>query len=117
MGVSKDFVHAPVRLSLTMTNLHKWQGEDFYNSSDDSWSALLLKHFILGADIFPTKNTYLSAGYNFLLHSELKNHAKRSIDGLSFGAGLQVRSMKVGVSYGKYHVAASSLMMNFAITL
>ena len=117
VGVSKEFAHAPIRLSLTMTDLHKWQGEDFYNSSDDSWSALLLKHFILGVDIFPTKNTYLSAGYNFLLHSELKNHAKRSIDGLSFGAGLQVRSIKVGVSYGKYHVAASSLMMNFAIAL
>ena len=117
VGVSKEFAHAPIRLSLTMTDLHKWQGEDFYNSSDDSWSALLLKHFILGVDIFPTKNTYLSAGYNFLLHSELKNHAKRSIEGLSLGAGLQVRSIKVGVSYGKYHVAASSLMTNFAITL
>ena len=117
VGVSKGFVYAPVRLSLTLTDLHKWKAGDFYNSSDDSWSALLLKHIILGADIFPTKNTYLSVGYNFLLHSELKNHAKRSIEGLSLGAGLQVRSIKVGVSYGKYHVAASSLMMNFAISL
>lgn len=117
VGVSKDFAHAPVRLSLTLTDLHKWQAEDFYNSSDDAWSALLLKHFIVGADIFPTQHTYLSVGYNFLLHSELKNHAKRSLEGFSIGAGLQVRSIKVGVSYGKYHVAASSLMMNFAIAL
>ena len=116
-GVSKDFAHAPVRVSLTLTDLHKWQAEDFYNSSDNSWSALLLKHFIVGADIFPTSNTYVSLGYNFLLHSELKNHAKRSLEGLSIGAGLQVRSVKVGVSYGKYHVAASSLMMNFALAL
>ena len=117
VGLSKDFIHAPVRLSLTLTDLHKWQAEDFYNSIEASWSALLLKHFIFGADIFPTKNTYISAGYNFLLHSELKNHAKRSLEGFSLGAGLQVRSIKVGVSYGKYHVAASSLMMNFAIML
>jgi hypothetical protein len=59
----------------------------------------------------------VSLGYNFLSHSELKNHAKRSLEGLSIGAGLQVRSVKVGVSYGKYHVAASSLMMNFALAL
>ena len=117
VGVSKDFAHAPIRLSLTLTDLHKWQAEDFYNSSDDKWSALLLKHFIVGADIFPTPSMYLSLGYNFLQHSELKNHAKRSLEGLSFGAGLQVRSVKVGVSYGKYHVAASSLMMNFALEL
>ena len=117
VGVSKNLAHAPVRLSLTLTDLHKWRAEDFYNSSDASWSALLLKHFILGADIFPTRNTYLSVGYNFLLHSELKNHAKRSLEGFSLGAGLQVRSIKVGISYGNYHVAASSLMMNFAIAL
>ena len=117
VGVSKDFVHAPIRLSLTLTDLHKWQAEDFYNSSDDSWGKLLLKHVILGADIFPTPSTYLSLGYNFLLHSELKSPAKRSLEGLTFGAGLQVRSIKVGVSYGKYHVAAASLMMNFALVL
>ena len=117
VGVSKDFVHAPIRLSLTLTDLHKWQAEDFYNSSDDSWGKLLLKHVILGADIFPTPSTYLSLGYNFLLHSELKSPAKRSLEGLTFGAGLQVRSIKVGVSYGKYHVAAASLMMNCALVL
>ena len=117
VGVSKQFKYAPVRLSLTLTDLHKWQAKDFYNSSEDSWSQLLVKHFIIGADIFPSRSTYLSLGYNFLLHSELKNHARNSIEGLSFGAGLQVRSMKVGVSYGKYHVAAFSLMMNFAIVL
>ena len=117
IGVSKDFAHAPVRLSFTLTDLHKWKAEDFYNSHDDSWSDILLKHFILGADIFPTHNTYLSLGYNFLLHSELKNHAKRSLEGFSLGTGLQVNNIKIGVSYGKYHVAASSLMMNFTLIL
>ena len=116
-GISKDLRHAPVRLSLTLTDLHRWKAEDFHNSSDDSWAEILLKHFIIGADVFPTTNTYISAGYNFLLHSELKNNVKRSLEGLFIGAGLQVRSMRIGVSYGKYHVAASSLMMNFAIQL
>ena len=117
MGISKELAHAPVRLSLTLTDLDKWQADDFYNTSDNTWKDLLIKHLIIGADIFPTHNTYLSVGYNFLLRSELKHNAKRSAEGLSFGAGLQVRSMKVGLSYGKYHVAASSLMMNFAIVL
>ena len=116
-GFSKDFTHAPIRLSVTLTDLHKWKAEDFYNSSDVSWPAILLKHFIIGADIFPTANTYLSLGYNFLRHSELKNNAKRSFEGVTLGAGLQLRSMKIEVSYGKYHIAASSLMMNFAIAL
>jgi hypothetical protein len=77
----------------------------------------LLKHFIIGADIFPTHNTYISVGYNFLQHSELKSSTKRSLAGFSIGAGLQVNRIKVGVSYGKYHIAASSLMMSFALVL
>ena len=117
VGISKDLKHAPVRLSLTLTDLHKWQAEDFYNSSDSSWKQLLLKHFIIGADIFPTSSTYLSVGHNFLLRSELKNHARRTLEGFSIGAGLLLQNMKIGVSYGKYHIAASSLMMNFALSL
>jgi hypothetical protein len=117
VGVSKDLAHAPMRLSLTLTNLHKWKAEDFYDSSSTLWSDFLMKHVIVGADIYPSSNTYVSFGYNFLLHSELKNHARRSFEGISIGVGLHVRSMKIGVSYGKYHVAASSLMMNFAIAL
>lgn len=117
VGFSKELSHAPIRLSLTLTELTKWQAQDFYNSSDDSWKEILLKHFIIGADIFPTPSTYLSVGYNFLLRSELKNSARRSLEGFSIGGGLQVNRMKVGISYGKYHIAASSLMMDFAIQL
>ncbi len=117
VGFTKELAHAPLRLSLTLTDLNKWDAEDFHNTSDDSWKALLLKHFIIGADILPTPSTYFSVGYNFLLRSELKNYARRSLEGFSFGGGIQTQRIKVGVSYGKYHVAASSLMMNFAIAL
>lgn len=117
VGFSKELAHAPIRLSLTLTDLDKWQASDFYNSYDDSWKDILLKHFIIGADILPTPNTYVSVGYNFLLRSELKNSAKRSLEGFSIGAGLNVNRIKIGVSYGKYHVAASSLMINFAVGL
>lgn len=115
VGFSKELEHAPLRLSLTLTDLDKWKAEDFYNTSDDSWKDILIKHLIIGADLYPTSNTYISVGYNFLLRSELKNNAKRSMEGFSIGGGIQTQRMKVGVSYGKYHIAASSLMMNFAI--
>ena len=117
VGFSKELAHAPLRLSLTLTDLDKWQAEDFYNTSDDSWKTLLLKHVIIGADLFLSPSTYISAGYNFLLHSELKNNVKRGMEGFTIGGGIQTHRIKLGVSYGKYHVAASSLMMNFAVAL
>jgi hypothetical protein len=32
--------------------------------------------------------------------------------GFSIGAGLNVKKFKVGVAYGKYHVASSSVVIN-----
>lgn len=115
IGFSKTLAHAPIRLSLTLTDLNRWQSEDFYNTENDTWKALILRHFILGADIFPTPSTYLSLGYNLLLRSELQNSTRRSLEGFSIGGGIQTNRIKMGLSYGKYHIAASSLMMNFAI--
>lgn len=117
LGFTKQLAHAPIRISLTCTDLDKWQASDFYNSDDASWKELLLKHLIIGADILPTPSTYLSVGYNFLLRSELKNNVRRTMEGFTIGAGLNVNRIKVGISYGKYHVAASSLTMNFSIIL
>jgi hypothetical protein len=117
VGFSKELEHAPIRISLTLTDLDKWKATDFQNTTDNSWKDILLKHFIIGIDILPTPNTYISAGYNFLLRSELKHTTKRSLEGFSIGAGLNVSRIKMGVSYNKFHVAASSLMMNFSLTL
>ena len=117
VGFSKKLEHAPVRISLTLTELMKWRSEDFYNTNDSSWRALLLKHFIIGSDFFPTSSTYISMGYNFLLRSELKNNTRRGMEGFSIGGGIRTQHTRIGVSYGKYHVAASSLMMNFAVEL
>ena len=115
VGFSKELAHAPIRLSVTLTDLNRWQADDFHNANDNTWKSLMLKHFIIGADLFPTPSTYFSMGYNFLLRSELKNNVKRSLEGFSIGGGIQTQRIKLGVSYGKYHVAASSLMMNFAM--
>jgi hypothetical protein len=32
--------------------------------------------------------------------------------GVSIGAGLSLQKIKIGLAYGKYHVAASSLIIN-----
>jgi hypothetical protein len=37
--------------------------------------------------------------------------------GFSGGAGICLKRVKLGLSYAKYHVSASSLMMNLSYTL
>ena len=116
-GMSKRLAYAPVRFSLTLTDLNHWSPDDFYNSSDASFKDILFKHFILGVDLFPTEYTWISAGYNHLLHSELMTPGKRSLAGFSLGAGINVSRINIGVSYGRYHVVANSLTMNISYTL
>jgi hypothetical protein len=37
--------------------------------------------------------------------------------GLSFGAGLNLERFKVNVSYGKYHVSSSSILIGVAYAI
>lgn len=118
LGISKKLPHAPIRLSLTLTNLHKWGKDDFYNAdgSEDSTSDILLKHVILGADAIIGKNFYASIGYNFRMSKELSAGGNKW-DGLSIGAGLNINKVKFGASYSKLHVSSSSFLFNLSYTL
>lgn len=105
LGMSKEFANAPMRVSLTADDVTHWDDVKF------------IEHFILGADIYPSRNMWLAVGYNFRRAHEMKVAEKSHGAGLSVGAGLHVKKVKVGVAYGKYHVGASSLLMNFSIVL
>lgn len=105
MGLSKDFANAPIRVSLTADDLSHWDDVKF------------IQHFIVGADIFPSKSTWLAFGYNFRRAKEMSVMDKGHGAGWNLGAGINIKKMKVGVAWGKYHVAASSLLLNLSYTL
>lgn len=105
VGLSKDFANAPLRVSLSVDDVTHWSELKF------------IDHFVLGADILPSKSTWVSVGYNFRRAKEMKVAESSHGAGLSFGAGINVKKVKVGVAYGKYHVGASSLVMNLGVSL
>lgn len=104
-GLSKDFANAPIRVSLTADDVTHWDDVNF------------IQHFVLGADVLPSKNTWVAVGYNFRRAHEMKVANKSHWAGFCIGAGLSVKKFKVGVTYGKYHIAASSLLINAGISL
>ncbi|MBO7290198.1 MAG: type IX secretion system protein PorQ [Bacteroidaceae bacterium] len=117
-GFTKRLSHAPILISATLVNLHKWDSKDFYNAdgSKDSFGELLLKHVILGADILIGQNFNLSLGYNYRIGKELSVDGSKW-DGLTAGAGLHINKVKFGVSYSKLHVSSSSLLFNLSYSL
>ena len=108
IGITKRLIGSPLRLSATLTRLNNWdQG--------------LIKHLAIGGDLLLGTQFYVSAGYNFRRSSEMKindsegdsNHGA----GVSLGGGIQLQHFKLNVGYAKYHVSASSLLINVTYSL
>lgn len=119
LGMTKGMAHAPVRVSVTMTDLTRWSSDDYFRSDDKplGFGKKLINHFIVGVDVLPTSYIYICAGYNFRRAYELKAAGSAHGAGLTFGGGLQLSRFKLGASYAKYHVSASSLMFNLGYSL
>jgi hypothetical protein len=117
-GITKRLSHAPIMLSATLVNLNRWDKDDFYNAdgSKDTFSEILFKHVIIGADFLIGKNLDLSIGYNFRTGKELSTDGSRW-DGFTAGAGMHLSRLKFGVSYGKLHTSSSSLVLDFSYSL
>jgi hypothetical protein len=78
-GVTARLAHAPLRFSLTLRHLEKYDLTYQYPESpgeNDYPSAPLLenlmRHVIAGTEIIPHKNFYLSLGYNYQRRRELQ---------------------------------------------
>jgi len=47
----------------------------------------------------------------------MKVNGSSGWSGMALGAGIQIKKLKIGASYAKYHTSSSSLLFNFAMTL
>ena len=104
VGLSQSLANAPIRFSVTFDDLTHWKDINF------------IQHCILGVDVFPSGQTWIALGYNFRRAHEMKALGSAHWAGFSVGAGLSIKSFKVGVAFGKYHIAASSLLANVSYT-
>lgn len=118
LGFTKRFAHAPLRLSVTLNNLNHWSKKYFYNAdgSEDNFGEMLFKHAIFGADLLLGENLQVSLGYNYRISQEL-SVAGSKWDGITAGANLAIKRVKLGASYSKLHVSSSSLLFNISYAL
>lgn len=108
IGVSKRLNAAPIRFSATFSRLNRW---------DTSF----IQHVALGVDVFIGESIYIAGGYNFRRRDEMKvsdgDGSSSHGAGLSVGAGLSLKRFKLNVAYAKYHVSASSILINATYSL
>lgn len=108
LGISKRLAAAPLRFSATLSRLNRW---------DTSF----IQHVALGVDVFIGESIYIAGGYNFRRRDEMKisegDGSSSHGAGLSVGAGLTLKRFKLSAAYAKYHVSASSILINATYSL
>jgi len=120
IGFTKQLAHAPFKISVTMQNMREWdftssQSMDGQTTRTDNtnFAQKCLNHVLLGVDFTPGKNFYASIGYNYRRRTELAVGDKAGLTGFSAGAGLRIKSYRVGFAVAQYHV--SGLSYHFSI--
>jgi hypothetical protein len=123
LGVSKKLAHAPLRFSVTFQGLS--HPEIRYIEVVDGEETLttgnlfnkIMNHTILGVEFVPSSHFLLSLGYNYRRFTELAIAQRTPFAGFTAGFALNVKSVRIGVSYAKYHVAGNSLQLTYAMNL
>ena len=105
LGVSKTFAALPVRVSATLV--------DFTH-----FNYRFINHLNLGAEVLLSESLWIGGGYNFRRANDMKigvgDDESSHGAGFSFGGGINLERFKLNLSYGKYHAASSSIMVNLA---
>lgn len=115
LGFSKGLGHAPITLSMTLMDLTSWRQRDYYSTTGKvSAGRIFTNHLSFGIDFRPVDFIYVAAGYNFRRAYEMKAAGSSHAAGLSFGAGLQLKKLKFGFAYAKYHVSMSTFAFSLA---
>ena len=110
LGVTKRLVGSPLRLSATLVDMIHWDYK-------------FINHLVAGAELLLSNQIYVAAGYNFRRANEMglvssgEEHASSHGAGLSLGAGIRLERWRLALSYAKYHVSSSSLMVNLGVNL
>jgi len=114
-GVSARLAHAPFRFSITLRHLEKYDLTYQYTESDEESGSEtseffenMMRHIIIGAEIIPHKNFYLSLGYNHQRRSELQTESKVAGAGFTWGFGFNTSMLSIEFGRASYHLAGSS---------
>jgi hypothetical protein len=123
-GISQKLAHAPFRFSATFKHLEKFDLTHQYtepsstgtvNPVSSEFSENLLRHIILGVELIPHKNFYISGGYNYQRRRELQVESKISTVGLSWGFGIKTSWLDIEFGRATYHLAGSSNAVSLII--
>ncbi|TXE15221.1 type IX secretion system protein PorQ [Seonamhaeicola algicola] len=129
LGLSQKLENVPIRWHVTFENLQQWPiassnparitSDLNGNQSDEKVGFLgqVIRHTILGAELFPEGGFNIRLGYNFRRGEELRIVDQRNFSGLSAGISIKMNKMRFSYTHAKYTSAANSNFFGLQIDL
>ena len=101
LGLNYRLAHAPLRLSLTMHNLQRWNIAPL--EAQVKWYDMLFRHTIWAVDVVPKSDKfYITLSYNHRRQAEMKLAGARSLAGLAVGVGVKIYKFRLGFALSQY---------------
>lgn len=118
-GVSWKLAHAPLRITVAMNRLNRWDSEYFSTAEDEDlkFGTIFARHISFGTDIILSDQLYVALGCNLNNRAMFSDKGNKGLEGFSIGTGLKLKKVIFGLSYAKYQVSTSSLLFNFAYNI
>jgi hypothetical protein len=129
LGLSQTLENMPLRWHLTFENLQAWP-IGFSNPSRATTDLdgnqtqekvgffnEVLRHTIIGAELFPEGGFNIRIGYNFRRAEELRIVDQRNFSGLSFGAGIKLNKLRFNFAHARYTGAGNANFFGLQIDL
>lgn len=129
LGASYQLEYVPLKWHLTIDNLQQWdlsepnpsnQTTDLEGNTTNENITFLgnaIRHFVVGAELFPESLINLRIGYNFKRAKELELQNLRTFSGFSFGFGVQMNRFNFNYAYSKVHSASNVSTFGLQINL
>lgn len=122
--ITKRLKHVPFRFSVIYDHIEKWDltyddplnpsggtdpvtGEPIYKTGIAKFGDQLLRHIIVGGEVYIGNVISLRGGYNYRRRQELKLNEKAGMVGFSWGLGIRVYKFKINYTRSTYHLTGS----------
>ena len=129
LGFSQKLKDVPIRWHLTFENLQQWpiaaanparvttdlSGNQ--TQEEIGFLSQLIRHTLVGAELFPDRGFNIRLGYSFRRAEELRTLEQRNFSGLSFGIGIKFNKLRFSYTHARYSSASNTSFLGVQISL
>ena len=129
LGVSQLVENAPIKWHITIENIQKWpiglsnpsrliiDLDGNITEEKVTFMNDLLRHVIIGTELFPESIFNLRLGYSFRRGEELRIIDEKNFSGLSFGFGIKFNKLRFNYSHARYSSASNISFLGLQLDL